>query len=64
MEKLKKNKIKFKKEDLKEGALNLGNILLSSIAIIGLVGVAITAPNAIKLLECVLPDDEMKRHYS
>ena len=63
MEKIKKSKIKFKKEDLKEGALNLGNILLSSIAIVGLTGVAIMAPNAIKLLEYVLPEDDMKRHY-
>jgi len=56
-------KIKFKKEDLKQGAQTLGNILLAGIAIAGVMGVAIVAPNAMQILKYVLPEDDMKRHY-
>lgn len=63
MKSSKKNKITLQKEHLKDGARTLGNILLASIAVTGLLGVAIVAPNAIQLLKHVLPEDDMKRHY-
>jgi len=56
-------KIQFKKESLQKGAQTLGNILLAGIALTGIAGIAIVAPNAIQLLKYVLPEDDMKRHY-
>ncbi|MFA6251237.1 MAG: hypothetical protein WC603_01260 [Candidatus Paceibacterota bacterium] len=56
-------KIQFKKEDLKKGAQTLGNILLASIAITGIIGVALVAPNAVQILKYVIPEDDIKRHY-
>jgi len=58
-----KANIKINKGNLKNGAENLGNILLAGIAIAGIAGIAIVAPNAIRLLEYFLPEDDMKRHY-
>jgi hypothetical protein len=60
---MKNNKINFKKENLQKGTQTLGNLLLAGIAITGVVGIAIVAPNAIQLLKYVLPEDDMKRHY-
>jgi len=59
----KNNKIKFKKENLKQGFQTLGNILLAGIAIAGIASVAIVAPNAIQLVKCFIPEDDIKRHY-
>jgi hypothetical protein len=63
MKQNKKHKIEFKKEYLKQGAQTLGNILLSGIAIAGVMGVAVMAPNAMQILKYILPEDDMKRHY-
>jgi hypothetical protein len=60
---VKNNKIKFKKENLKQGAQTLGNILLAGIAIAGIVGVATVAPNAMQLVKYFIPEDDIKRHY-
>jgi len=59
----KKNLIKFKKEDLKQEAQTLGNILLAGVAMFGVVGIAIMAPNAMQILKYILPENEMERHY-
>lgn len=56
-------KIKFKKENLKEGAETLGNILLAGIAVAGIIGVAAVAPNAMQLVKYFIPEDDIKRHY-
>ncbi|MES2931006.1 MAG: hypothetical protein V4665_04475 [Patescibacteria group bacterium] len=56
-------KKRFKKEILKTDARNLGNILLASIAFIGIAGIAVTVPNALQLLTYALPEDDLKRHY-
>lgn len=56
------NKIKIKEIKIKEGSKNLGNILLVIIAIVGISGIAIVAPNAIKLLD-FLSEDDIKKHY-
>ena len=58
-----KTKIKFKKENLIKGAKTLGNILLAGIAIAGISGVAVFAPNAMQIIKHVLPEDDIKRHY-
>lgn len=51
------------KDNIKDGAKTLGNILLASIAVAGIMGVAAMAPNAIQLLKYVLPENDIKRHY-
>jgi DNA-binding transcriptional regulator PaaX len=53
----------MKKDEIKNGAKTLGNILLAGIAIAGISGVAIIAPNAIQLIKNILPEDDIKRHY-
>ncbi len=60
---MKENGVKFKKEDLKEGARTLGNILLASIAIAGVTGIVVVAPNAVQMLKHILPENDMQRHY-
>ena len=57
------SKIKFKKEDLKQKAQTLGNILLAGIAVAGVIGVALVAPNAMQIIKYVMPEDDIKRHY-
>jgi len=57
------NKPKFKKENLKQGAQTLGNILLAGIAITGIIGVATVAPNAMQIIKYFVPEDDIKRHY-
>jgi len=59
----KKIEKEFKKENLKQGAQTLGNILLAGIAIAGIVGVATVAPNAMQLVKYFIPEDDIKRHY-
>ncbi|MFA5773484.1 MAG: hypothetical protein WC908_02315 [Candidatus Paceibacterota bacterium] len=55
--------MKFKKENLQHGAQTLGNILLASVAIAGIAGVAVFAPNAMQIIKYVIPEDDIKRHY-
>jgi hypothetical protein len=54
---------KISKENIKIGAKTLGNILLAGIAIAGVAGIAVMAPNAVQILKYVLPEDDIKRHY-
>lgn len=56
-------KTKFKKEQLRQGAQTLGNILLSSIAVAGVIGVATLTPNAMQIIKYFVPEDDIKRHY-
>lgn len=56
-------RIRFKKEDLNPNDQTLGNILLASVVIAGVAGVAILAPNAMQILKYIIPEDDIKRHY-
>ena len=56
-------KIIIKKENIRDGAKTLGNILLASIAVAGIIGVAAVAPNAMQIIKYLVPEDDMKRHY-
>jgi DNA-binding transcriptional regulator PaaX len=53
----------MKKEIIKKEALVLGNILLTGLAVTGMLGVAIMAPNAAQILKFVIPEKDIKRHY-
>lgn len=56
-------KLVFKKEYLREDSKNLGNILLASIAVAGILSVAVVAPNAMQIIKHFLPENDIKRHY-
>ncbi len=53
----------MKKEIVKSEVKTLGNILLVGIAIAGIAGIAVVAPNAMQLIKYIIPEDDIKRHY-